>query len=118
MGRFDALTQIEEKPITPTPSLVVASPALKQPQMQPQKKQGDGIIKPAYPQKGKPENLHTRKQVNPLPSIQIFESPEKYSTRLEPSLVKKIKMYAAEKDLKDYEVIKEALREYFHKKQQ
>lgn len=45
MGRFDALTQIDEKPITPTPSLVVASPTLKQPQIQPQKKQGDGIKK-------------------------------------------------------------------------
>jgi hypothetical protein len=41
------------------------------------------------------------------------EKPEKYTTHLEPSLVKKLKLYATEHDKKDYQVIREALFLYF-----
>jgi hypothetical protein len=38
---------------------------------------------------------------------------EKYTTHLEPSLVKKIKLAAIEKDIKDYEIVRLALTQYF-----
>jgi hypothetical protein len=41
--------------------------------------------------------------------------PEKYTTHLEPNLVKKIKLYAVERDMKDYEVVTDALLAYFEK---
>jgi hypothetical protein len=54
----------------------------------------------------KPENLKTRTQ----------EKAEKYSTQLQPSVIKKIKQYALEHDVKDYEVIHEAVTYYLDKK--
>jgi hypothetical protein len=45
----------------------------------------------------------------------LFEKPEKYTTHLEPSLIKKIKMYATERDMKDYQVVKSAILLYFEK---
>src|SRR4051812_38305701 len=36
----------------------------------------------------------------------LDERPEKYTTHLEPSLIKRLKLFAVEKDLKDYQVIK------------
>jgi hypothetical protein len=41
------------------------------------------------------------------------EKVEKYTTHLEPSLIKKVKLYAVEKEIKDYEVVKDALLFYF-----
>ena len=41
------------------------------------------------------------------------EKVEKYTTHLEPSLIKKVKHYAVEKEIKDYEVVKNALLFYF-----
>src|SRR4051812_39449558 len=44
-----------------------------------------------------------------------LEKPEKYTTHLEPSLIKKLKIYATERDMKDYQVVKNALLLYFEK---
>src|SRR5664280_2136542 len=117
MGRFDALNNLEQTQETITPPPVVPSPVPKTEQIQPIKTQVDEVKKPANPQTGKPESLQTRKQVNMYSTIPSVEAPEKYSTRLAPSLVKKIKVYAAEKELKDYEVVKVALLEYFKRNQ-
>ena len=105
MGRYDALTQLEEKPEKKTPPPVVSSPASKQPQTQPPK--SDGVKKPANPQDRKPANLST--------SFDSLEKPEKYTTRLEPSLVKRIRLDAVEKDMNDYDVVKTALAQYFER---
>jgi hypothetical protein len=43
------------------------------------------------------------------------EKPEKYTTHLEPSLIKRLKIYATERDMKDYQVVKNALLLYFEK---
>jgi hypothetical protein len=45
----------------------------------------------------------------------LYEKPEKYTTHLEPSLIKKLKIYATERDMKDYQVVKNALLLYFEK---
>jgi hypothetical protein len=105
MGRYDALTQLEEKPVKKTPPHVVSSHASKQPQTQPPK--SDGVKKPANPQDRKPAKLST--------SFDSLEKPEKYTTRLEPSLVKRIRLDAVEKDMNDYEVVKTALTQYFER---
>ncbi len=105
MGRFDALTQLEEKLQKPTPSQVPFSTASKT--QQPVKARNEVEKKPA--------NLQTSKTVSLSPTLDSIEKPEKYTTRLEPSLVRKLRIYAAEKEIKDYEVVKKALNEYFEK---
>jgi len=49
-------------------------------------------------------------------NLEVFkEKPEKYSTLLNVDLIKKIKLFAAEGDLKSYEVLERALTEFFEK---
>jgi hypothetical protein len=40
---------------------------------------------------------------------------EKYTTHIEPSLVKKVQIKAIEKDINDYDVVRIALKEYFER---
>jgi hypothetical protein len=47
------------------------------------------------------------------PGLADLEKPEKYTTHIEPSLMKKIKLWAVEKDMKDYDVVRAALIQYF-----
>ena len=62
-----------------------------------------------------------RKTTNPQTRLSTIQSPthdgaekvEKYTTHLEPGLIKKVKHYAVEKEIKDYEVVKNALLLYF-----
>jgi hypothetical protein len=66
-------------------------------------------IQKAHDQSVKPATVQTRKTATlPLASADS-EKVEKYTTHLEPSLVKKIKLAAIEKDIKDYEIVRLAL---------
>jgi hypothetical protein len=109
MGRFDALTTLEEKQITKTPSPVVKSPTLNQPTNFTKIQQAEAkTIK-------KPTSTQVHKPTNSSPTADPTEKPEKYTTHLEPSMVKRIKRYALDEDMKDYQVIKEALLLFFEK---
>lgn len=72
--------------------------------------------KPVNPQDGKPASPNAGKTANPQARIPVIEQVEKYTTRLEPSLVKRIKIYAAQHDLADYEVVKQVVEEYLARK--
>jgi hypothetical protein len=61
MGRYDALTQLEEKPEKKDPSPVVSSPTPKKLPTQPIENQGDDGKKPANPL--------TRKTACQLPTL-------------------------------------------------
>ena len=97
MGRFDALSQLEEtKKMTPQP--VVTPPP-----------------KPAAPPQ---EAKKTTKPQNRLPTTQsprleLMEKVEKYTTHILPSLAKKVKLRAVEEDINDYDVVNDALIAYF-----
>ena len=106
MGRFDALTQLEDLTNTPTPPPVAPPPTKNQDEPK--------QIPKAKPVK-KPEFMKTRKPENYSQTDQGMEKPEKYYTLLQADLIKKIKMFAAEQDIKDYKVIELALTEYFDK---
>jgi hypothetical protein len=109
MGRFDALTNLDEKqqelkpPTTPSP--IPSS----------QKEQNKEVKRPANPQAGKTANPLTRKPASGLIELDTLEKPEKYTTRLIPSLVKKVRLFAIDKDMKDYEVVSTALNEYLER---
>ena|SRR5947209_7611330 len=72
--------------------------------------------KPANPQAHIPAKPFAGKPVSPLDPSSENEIVEKYTTRLAPSMVRQIKIHAAQQDLKDYEVVEKALREYFERK--
>ena len=105
MGRFDALTQIEE-PKKPTSAPVTTPPSNAQPSNTGNKPPQE-LKKPTKPQ--------NRLSTSQPPTLDIAEKPEKYTTHLEPSLIKKVKLHAVEKEIKDYEVVKKALLFYFDK---
>lgn len=114
MGRFDALTTLEEKQETKAPAPIVktATPASKPvPTSHSAQKKPIKIAESIK----KPENLKSGKPEKTLSSSNNLDKPEKYSTLLNPNLVKKIKIHAAELDIKDYQVIELALNEYFKK---
>jgi hypothetical protein len=101
MGRFDILTQLETK--STENILVQKKPANPQ----------EG--KPVSPQKGLPANPQDCNVANNLDALPESEKPEKYTTRLKPSMVKRVKVFAAQQDIKDYEVVEKARREYLEK---
>ena len=66
------------------------------------------------------ETKKTTKPQNHLPTSQsptlgLTEKPEKYTTHLLPSLVKKIKLRSLEDEINDYDVVNNALLFYFDK---
>src|SRR5687768_13986560 len=99
MGRFDKLTQLEEpKKFTPQPVVPPPSTATQPP-------------KPAAPPQ---EAKKPTKPQNRLPTTQsltlgLTEKPEKYTTHVFPSLVKKVRLRAIEQDINDYDVVNIAL---------
>jgi hypothetical protein len=104
MGRYDALTEIIE-PKEPAIKPTVAAPLIQQ-----HKPQKDGSSKAKMY-----TNPQTCLPTNESATLDPVEIPEKYTTHLEPSLVKRLKLYAVEKDMKDYQVIKRASLAYFNK---
>ena len=65
----------------------------------------------------KPANLQTRKRakLSLAPALPDSEMVEKYTTHVEPSLVKKVQIEAIEREINDYDVVRIALKEYFDK---
>jgi hypothetical protein len=100
MGRYDALTELDEK-----------------------KPLGEKAPKPESKQTGKPTSTQVDKPTNgsvSKPTSEVLpqpsnEKPQKYTTHLHPDMVKKIKLLAVQQDIKDYEVVETALTEYFEK---
>ena len=65
----------------------------------------------------KPANLQTRRRakLSLAPALPDSEMVEKYTTHVEPSLVKKVQIEAIEREINDYDVVRIALKEYFEK---
>ena len=103
MGRFDALTQIQDKSTQKPPEPEVFT-------QRTEKKPSNTDQKPTSEVK-KPEFMKSRNREDEPPT----DLPVKYSTLMRMQFIKKIKIHATETDLKDYEVIELALTEYFKK---
>src|SRR5688572_31435118 len=60
-------------------------------------------------------SLRTRKRakLSLSPFLPDAELVEKYTTHVEPSLVKKVQIEAIEREINDYDVVRIALKEYF-----
>lgn len=106
MGRFDELLNPSKPlPIIKSPAeITVPKPATLQTNL------------PENLKSGKPETLLSRKPEIREAGNHGNPKNEKYSTQLQPTLIKQIKQYAIEHDVKDYEVIQQAVNEYLQKK--
>jgi hypothetical protein len=62
-----------------------------------------------------PANVQIRTSGKLSRALSDSEKVEKYTTHVEPSLVKKIQIEAIEKDINDYDVVRVALKEYFER---
>jgi hypothetical protein len=124
MGRFDALTQLDKKPLQPTPP-PVSEPTKQSPLPEneiaglPAKKQTD---KEASKQTSLPANFQTSKEANPQTSLPATQQPskslKKFSSYLTEESLKGLKRIAFETERKDYEVLQEAVDQYLAKTQQ
>jgi hypothetical protein len=129
MGRFDALTELDENQQsvkTPdTPQVVPvkthsSAPLPEKPAMQEEQDNRPSspvLISPVseMPQPRangkKPTNRQTSKSIN---ALQLKNDKfDKYSTYLRPGFKKELKSIALERDCKDYEVLDEALSLFF-----
>jgi hypothetical protein len=63
----------------------------------------------------KPVNGQIRTSGKLSRALSDSEKVEKYTTHVEPSLVKKIQIEAIEKEINDYDVVRIALKEYFER---
>jgi len=127
MGRFDALTQIEndkeknsakKKNVDPFTKGLEGSAFFppKNHSSTPLTEKSDTEIsnKSSSAEKNH-EIMKSRIHENP-PVESIKDKPQKYSTLLYTHSIRNIKFYSAEKEIKDYEVIELALSAFFEKK--
>lgn len=101
MADWSDLMKLEQKP--------KASPAT-QPAV------AEKAHKTTTPQVSLPTSPQTSLPTRPLNSKVLGEVVEKYTTHLKPSVIKKIKVYAVEQDIPDYEVVCQALEEFFSRR--
>ena len=62
------------------------------------------------------QQIRKRAKLSLAPALSDSEMVEKYTTHVEPSLVKKVQIEAIEREINDYDVVRIALKEYFEKK--
>jgi hypothetical protein len=115
MGRFDALTELEEK--QPPAQIPAGSPVAGVKKHFPTPPPEKSMKQVPKDKAGKVAPLHTRKRakLSMAPALLDTEMVEKYTTHVEPSLVKKIQIEAIEQDINDYDVVRIALKEYFER---
>lgn len=123
MGRFDLLTSLEAAPQSPSPTRdATAHPetpeerkpeTLKTGKPETLKEGIPDIQKPRFPESGIAGNPGKLKSRNP--ETVPFKKAEKYSTQLDPGVIKQIKQYAIEHDVKDYEVVQLAIKDFLAK---
>ncbi len=118
MGRFDALTELDKKPLPPTPP-PVDSPAANSPLVENKvvsllaKKQTSKL---ANQQRSLPASEQTskeaKKQTALLANQQTSKTLKKFGSYLTEGSLKNLKRIAFETDRKDYEVLQEAVDQY------
>jgi hypothetical protein len=122
MGRFDALTQLDSKPLPTTPP-PVSSPPL--PVLQPEhetasllaKKQGSKEVNQQGSLLANTQTSKEAKKQTALPANQqISKSLKKFGSYLTEESLKGLKRIAFETERKDYEVLQEAVDQYLARK--
>jgi hypothetical protein len=122
MGRFDELTKLDEQPPKkPSKKRYTALDEITD-QL---KNSGENELEqsaffreakaPSTSPSQKPEIMNSGNHEKSPSPTGLAEKPEKFSTLLHRDFKRKLKVRAAELDVKDYEVLEIALTEYFDK---
>jgi hypothetical protein len=122
MGRFDALTQLDKKPV-PSPPLPETSKPLQEIPLSEQNNKKPESLKARKEeslkgsdhenqQSGNPESLTSGNQEIPNARKPENRKVPKYSTQLEEALQIQVSVYAKMHRMKDYEVVKQAIEDY------
>lgn len=114
MGRFDALTQLDNKPDTP------ASPTLPESATLPKTQEQVETSLLAKKQTSKEVNKQTSELVDSQTSKEVNQQGskllKKFGSYLPPETIKALKRYAFETDREVYDVLKEAIDLYLGQK--
>src|SRR5438034_10658344 len=112
---YRALLDLEKKPPKTNPSSLEEkedkSVRLKQ-TVNTEKPRKTETPKTGLPKKPKPQLSESLKVVNPEnvePRNPENQKPERYSTMLRKDMIKRVKRYAVQEDIDDYEVVEKAL---------
>ena len=73
------------------------------------------VVQAPQVKKATPPSQQTPTVTKLSPALPDAEKVEKYTTHVEPSLVKKIQIEAIEKEINEYDVVRIALKEYFER---
>jgi ribosomal protein L9 len=115
MGRFDALTQLEKKPVLP-PSVAEKITASDQ---FASKRANQQTSKEANQQGSKPANTQTSKEANKQATIranqQASKTLKKFGSYLTEESIRGLKRIAFDTDRKDYEILQEAVDAYLQR---
>ncbi len=116
MGRFDALTQLDTKPIHQPPPVTEQELSQKQIASKPVNQQTN---KEADHQTSRQANIQTSKSVSKQTSLppnqQTNKLLKKFGSYLPPDSLRGLKRIAFETDRKDYEVLQEAVDQYLER---
>ena len=121
MGRFDALLN-PTKPVSPTKIPVEGKAHMSaSPQVDMSTKQQNHL--PSSPQVDTSASMQSYVAVSPQGNtstsgqadLSTHEKTERYTTRLQPHLIKLIKRYAFEHEIHDYDVVQNAIQDYLEK---
>jgi hypothetical protein len=125
MGRFDALTQLDKKPLSPTPPPDVS--AVADPQAPDPLPENEIVRLLAKKQTSKlanqhvsvPVNQQTSKEAKKQTSLPVNQQTskllKKFGSYLTEDSLKGLKRIAFETDRKDYEVLQEAVDQYLER---
>jgi hypothetical protein len=118
------MAELTKKPTGTFAKLMASSPLQEEQGLMSGKPETPKSGKPESRESGKPENLkagnqgirETRKPEIPQSGNRAALKAIKYSTQLHPDMIKRLRQYALVNDVKDYEVVQEALTEYLERK--
>ncbi len=127
MGRFDALTQLDKKPVPSTPLPEPSKPFQEIPLSEQNREKPESLkarkeenlkgSNQENPQSGKPESLISGNQAIPNTRKPENRKVPKYSTQLEEALQIQVSVYAKTHRMKDYEVVQRAIEDYLKHRQ-
>ena len=116
MGRFDSLTQLEHSPAEEKDRKPASPQVDKQTSPLTSSSSSPQVDKSASGQSNLAASPQVHKSTSGQTSTSRPEKAERYTTRLQPSLIKQVKRYAFEHDREVYEVLKEAIDLYLEQK--
>ena len=117
MGRFDALTQIDEAPEKKAPVVDTPSPMAPEKEAPEARHEARQEKKPENPHAGKPVNKTTSPRTDKAQDTSLLTTKEKtkYATYLTDQSIQKISIRAIQIGRDAHQIVQEAVNQYFER---